>query len=278
MSVESPTTDDRESPIRRATAVVRRHLVLVYSLLYQDLLLRVRYPLNSLSSIVTMYGFFLVIFLGGKQVAGTAFSDSLGGIIVGFFFFTMAQTSLFGAASTTMREAQWGTLEQLFLSPNAFEILVTYRAFLGMLINFCISSVLLALMLITTGEQLAIHAATVFVVGTVSIASVIGVGLVLGGLAVVHKRVNNLFGPIRFGLMFVIAAPFADVPFYRLLPLSLGSQLLHRSMVEGVTLWEFPVGDLLSLVAISAGYLAVGVVLFHLFVRRGRRQGTLGDY
>ena len=89
----------------------RLFAALVWQLFYQQFILLVRYPVNTLGRFVTMFVFFAIIFFGGQAVAGPAFADSLSGIVMGFFLFTMVTVAYSGLAWNATREAQWGTLE-----------------------------------------------------------------------------------------------------------------------------------------------------------------------
>jgi ABC-2 type transport system permease protein len=68
------------------------------------------------------------------------------------------------------------------------------------------------------------------------------------------------------------------VPGVKYLPLALGNDLIHRTMVQGVRLWRLPVGDILTAVAVGAAYLAAGVLVFAWCERVAKNRGLLGHY
>jgi ABC-2 type transport system permease protein len=236
------------------------------------------YPVNTLTQLAVTYLFFAGVFFGGKAVAGPALTDSLPGIIVGFFVWTMAITSFAGAARSIMDEAQWGTLEQLYMSPYGFERVMAVNAVVRLLESFAWGAVILAAMLATTGQQLTIDVLTVVPLVVLTVASALGVGFVFAGLALVYKRIENLFGLLNFGLLFFIAAPIDEYPALAALPLSQGSALLQRAMTDGDALWQLPVVDLAVLVATAVGYVIAGVLAFRVAEARARRDGLLGQY
>jgi hypothetical protein len=61
-------------------------LALVRAIFSKQIILMVRYPINLLSGLLTMYVFFVMIFFGGQAVASAAINDNLEGLIIGFFF------------------------------------------------------------------------------------------------------------------------------------------------------------------------------------------------
>jgi len=236
------------------------------------------YPVNTLTQLAVTYLFFAGVFFGGKAVAGPAITDSLPGIIVGFFVWTMAITAFAGAARSIMQEAQWGTLEQLYMSPYGFERVMAVNAVVRLLESFAWGGAILAAMLLTTGQQLALDVLTVVPLVVLTVASALGVGFVFAGLALVYKRIENLFGLLNFGLLGLIAAPVDDYPALAALPLSQGSALLQTAMTEGVALWNLPAADLAILAGTAVGDVGAGVVAFRVAEARARRDGLLGQY
>jgi ABC-2 type transport system permease protein len=253
-------------------------LVLFRAVLRKQLLLLVRYPVNTVAQFVSVYLFFAVIFFGGQQVAGAAITDSLDGIIVGFFLFTMTIAAYAGLAWDVTREAQWGTLEQLFMSPFGFGTVMATKAVVNVLMSGLWGGVILALMLGTTGRRLFVDALTVVPVGLLALASVVGVGLAFAGLALVYKRIENVFQLMQFAFVGLIAAPAAEVAWLRALPLVQGSAMLQAAMRDGVRFWQFEPRAHAVLVATAVGYAVAGFLVFRLAATRARREGSLGNY
>jgi ABC-2 type transport system permease protein len=111
MSNERPEFD--ETPLSST-------LLLFMAILKRDVLLLVRYPVDTATRLFFTLIFFFLMFVGGKLVAGQAISKSLEGLIVGYFLWTMATAAYMGIAKNVQDEASWGTLEQLYMSPHGF--------------------------------------------------------------------------------------------------------------------------------------------------------------
>lgn len=253
-------------------------LALARVVVYKQLILLVRYPVNTAARFLTLVIFFGVIFVGGQAVAGPALTDSLDGIMVGFFLYTLSIIAYSGLAWNVTREAQWGTLERLFMSPHGFDTVMAVKTVVNVCMSFLWALALLLVMMTMTGRWLRVDPLTVGPLVVLTLMSVVGIGFTFGGLALVYKRIENLFQLVQFGFVALIAAPVGSVEWLKLLPVSHGSYLTRVAMEDGVRLWEFPAADLGLLVATSAVYLAVGYYCFRRAGRKARREGLLGHY
>jgi ABC-2 type transport system permease protein len=253
-----------------------RHLA--RAVLYREYLLFVRYPANALGGIVVSLFFFGVLFYGGRMLAGQALSDSIEGIVVGYFLWTLSVGAYSAISNDIGSEVQWGTLERHVMTPFGFAPVALLKGAAKVVRTFLVSAVILAAMLLITGTSLELHLLTVVVVATLSVLSVLGLGFAAGGVTVLYKRVGNWLNLLQFGFVVLISAPVLEVPWMAVLPLAHGSALLQRAMVDGVRLWEFSPADLALLVAVAVGYLGFGYAVFLACTRRARRLGVLGDY
>jgi ABC-2 type transport system permease protein len=253
-------------------------LTLLWAQAKKRLLLMYRYPLNTLSGLAMTFIFFGMIFFGGRAVAGQALTDSLGGIIVGYFLWSMALGSFSGVARSVTQESEWGTLEQLYMSPFGYGKVMVAGVLVSLLETLAWGGATLAFMIAVTGESLHLPVATVVVLTVFAVAPAVGLGFLFGGLALLYKRVENIFNIMQFALIGLIAAPTLGTVWARLLPISQGSYLLTRSMGEGLRLWELPPGELGLLVGTAVVYFAVGYGAFQWMGARARRQGLMGHY
>lgn len=266
------------STTRSSTAGLRESYVLARAVAYKSLILRVRYAFNTVTNLFTIYVFFALLFFGGRAVAPQAITDSLTGIIVGFFLLLMATVAYSDLSWELIREAQWGTLEQLYMSPLGFRRVVFLKTAVNVLVAFAFGAILLGAMLLTTGTTLALDPLTVVPLGLLTLGPAVGVGYLLGGLALLFKRIENVFQIVQFSFVGLVAAPVDAYPLLKALPLALGADLLRTAMGEGVRLWALPAADLGFLVAKAVIYVAVGHVVFGWLARRARAGGKLGKY
>lgn len=246
--------------------------------IYREFLIFVRYPVDAIAAIVMGVVFFSLIFFGGQLLVGQAITESIEGLIVGYFLWMLSVGSYAGIADGIQNEASWGTLERHYLSPFGFGPILLVKCVALVLQSFLVSAVVLAFMLLVSGTTLELPLVTVVVVGTLALASVFGIALAMGGLAVLYKRIGTLSSLLQFALVAFISAPAIGEGWTAILPLAQGSAMLQRTMREGVRLWEFEAVDLGILVSVALLYLALGYGIFLLSTNRARKLGVLGDY
>lgn len=238
----------------------------------------VRYPVNTAALFFSMFVFFGLLFFGGRAIAGSAITDSADGIIVGFFLWTLATRAFRGLADDIMAEARWGTLERLFMSPYGLGTVMAVKTLVNICLDLVWSGVMLLLMMLVTGRWLHIDFITIIPLLLFTIAPIVGFGFLLGGLALLYKRIESLFGIIVFGFVGLIAAPVEQYAVLKLLPVAQGSYLTRVAMERGVPFWSFPAQEVVLLVVPSVVYLLVGYYCFHRAQRRARKRGLLGQY
>lgn len=238
----------------------------------------VRYPVNTAALFFSMFVSFGVLFFGGQAIGGAAITESADGIVVGFFVWTLATRTFRGLADEIMAEARWGTLERLFVSPYSLGTLMTVKTLVSLCLDLVWSGVMLLLMMLVTGRWLHIDPLTIVPLLVVTMAPVVGFVFLLGGLALIYKRIESLFGLLTFGFVGLIAAPVGQYEVLGLLPVAQGSYLTRVAMREGTALWDFSPKQLLLLVVPSLVYLLAGYYCFHRAQHRARRQGLLGQY
>ncbi|MEF8938022.1 MAG: ABC transporter permease [Halovenus sp.] len=251
---------------------------LARAVLYREFLIFVRYPANAIGGIVVSLFFFGVLFYGGRMVAGQALTDSIEGIIVGYFLWTLSVGAYSSVSNDIGSEVQWGTLERHITTPFGFAPVALLKGVAKIVRTFLTSAIVLAAMILITGTTLQLELLTIVTIAGLSITSVLGLGFAAGGITVLYKRIGNWLNLLQFGFIVLISAPVFDAPWTRLLPLAHGSALLQRAMVDGTRLWEFDPLDLGLLVVVAVAYLVGGYLVFQTATRRARRLGVLGDY
>ncbi len=251
---------------------------LARAVLYREYLIFVRYPANAIGGIVISVIFFGMLFYGGRLLAGQALTDSLDGIIVGYFLWTLSVGAYSAVSNDIGSEVQWGTLERHITTPFGFAPVALLKGVAKLVRTFLTSAVVLAIMLVLTGRSLRLDPLTVIPIALLSITSVLGLGFAAGGVTVLYKRIGSWLNLLQFGFVVLISAPVFDLPWTRMLPLAHGSAMLQRAMVDGVRLWQFNPLDLALLMVVAVGYLIGGYLVFEAATRRARRLGVLGDY
>jgi len=239
-----------------------------------------RYFFNSISFVATILIFFYLIFFGLKAVGGNTpnFGDTLDGIIVGYFMWLMFITSFQGVSWGIIEEAQRGTLEQVFASPVPFEFQLFSRIVGDLLLNIAFVVPLMYFAAFTTGRNLGFDLLTLLYLLLVGVMSALGVGMMIGGVALIFKRISSFVQILTFGSMtFTMIDPTGSI-FLKTMPMSQASYMMRKMAKDGVTLGSFPLADHLTLWGVSALYIALGILVFRFFERRAMLNGTLNQY
>lgn len=249
-----------------------------YGLLKKEATLLVRYPLNTLAYIALMYFIFLMIFVGGLAFGGEQFDNTLGAIIVAYFLVSMSNTAFTEVASTFSREASWGTLEQMYMTRLGFGRITLLVAAAQMILSLFWGGSVLVLMLLTTGRTVSIDVVSVLPVLFFALLPIVGLGLVMGGAAVLYKRLGNIFSLVQFVFYGLVAAPVEQYPALKLLPLAQGSYVLRLVMNQNTPIWAVPRVEIGILVAVGVVYLVCGYALLGRIVDTAKQRGVMGDY
>jgi ABC-2 type transport system permease protein len=239
-----------------------------------------RYAFDTLSSVLSIYGFFVVIFLGAKLFGGDrpGFGHTLEGVVVSYALWAFTILSLGSLTFELTQEATEGTLEQLGMSPFGLVRVLLARVASSLVVYFVVWSGLLLVMMTTTGKWLNLDVVSVVPLLFVTLVGMIGVGFVLGGQAIVFKRIQNALQIYQILIIALVVVPADRVTVIKFLPLGWGTHLLQRVLVDGDSIFELGAGDLLFLVANSLFYFLGGIAVFRLFERAARERGLLGHY
>lgn len=257
-----------------------KYLVLFKTMFIREWLELKRYPMNFIGGLISVYLIFLVIFIGYKSVAspGPSYGSNLDEIVVGFMLWLFMLTALSTLSWELMNDARTGTLEQLYMTPLGFNYVCIFRVISSFLLNLLLILPILFLMMVTTGRYLHIDIISIVPLIILSISSIYGLGFAVGGLALIFKQIQPVFQVLQFIILAFIAVPIERIPLFKVLPVSLGSHLLRKVMVEKIFLLNLPMLDLFILVINSLFYVLIGFLVFNLAQQIARKKGLLGHY
>jgi ABC-2 type transport system permease protein len=255
--------------------------ILFKTIFRRELTMMTRYVINTLSGLLSIYLFFVLIFLGMQNLSGYMTGDTLSGTlegtIVGFFVWTFTIFAYSDLSWNLIGEAQAGTLEQLYLTPFGFKWVCASTVVSNFFLNLIPHTIFLVAMMATTGRWLHINFLSLIPLLAITVLGAYGFGFALGGLALVFKRIQALFQIIQFVFLAFLLVPIR-VPWAKFLPLSLGNSLLYDVMVKGVSFWRLPLQNILMACVVGLAYLAIGLVIFARCERVAKDRGLLGHY
>lgn len=240
----------------------------------------IRYPFEFFVTIGALYAIFLALFLGAKALGGpgTRTSTAISGLAVGYVVFILTQQTFQAFGAMLMNESATGTLEQLAMSPYGLAtVLLGDFAAQSVMNSFTFGAVILPIMA-TTGHWLHFDVLSIVPLVVLMMGSVVGLGLAVGGLATVFKRINGVVAVLQFSFLFLVAAPVDRYPLLRLLPVAYPNFVLRRVLVRGASLGSLPAANLALMVAVVLGWLVIGLAVFARMEREARDRALLGQY
>lgn len=240
-----------------------------------------RYPVEAIAGIFLFSVIFYGLFLSARYIAGPSFQlgDRLDSIIIGYVLWALVSFIQASIAGELQREAQTGTLEQLFLSRYGAIPVFLMRTLADLTLQLTLIICILLIIMALTGSRLSFPPALLLPFVTVLLGAY-GFAFILGSLALLLKRVQQLLFIFQFPLLFLLSVPTetwtgpAQI-LTQLLPMTTGAGLLRALMARGESL-NFTL--LIIAFVNGAAYLAVGLVLFRLAEREAKRRGMLSGY
>lgn len=251
------------------------------SMIRQNYLMAIRYWLNHISSIMWGYIVFILIFFGSRYVSsfgGFSFGFTTDSLIVGFWVVMLTNETFQSARYFVRNEALMGTLEQLYLSPYPFLLIMTGNLIGSIVLSLTQYVPLLYILMLTTGKWLHMDIITVVPLILIAIAQAFGLGMAMGGLALINRRVAGIHRMIELLLTgSMIVSPTLN-PYVRFLPLNLTWRLLRTVMVTGKHIWDLPGGSLILVVLQAAGCIGIGWLVYRKCERIAKQASLLGQY
>ena len=241
----------------------------------------IRYPAEAIGGVVITTSIFYGPFLSARYIAGPTLQlgDRLDAIIVGYTLWSLVLFIMTDIAGGLQYEAQTGTLEQLFLSPFGAPLVFVLRALASLILRLAVILSILLIIMALTGSRLEFPPMLLLPLLTVLLGAY-GLAFMMGSLALLLKRVQQILGIFQFALLFLMATPTETWPGSLqvarwLLPMTSGAGLLRDVMARGEALNL--AGFTLALLN-GIGYFTVGLMIFRFAEREAKRRGLLGGY
>lgn len=240
-----------------------------------------RYPGEAVTILIIFSVIFLGLFLGTKWVAGPSaqFGERLDAIIVGYILWTLTLYALSSMGWGIQLEAQTGTLEQVCLSPHGPVKVFLVRAVAELLLHLLLAGCVFGVVLLISGRSLNFTPWILLPILTVMMGTY-GLGLVLAGMAMVLKRIQNALELSQFILLFLVMTPVETWPqpwnaLGYLLPMTPGSALMRNLMAART---GFSVELFAGAVVNGVVYLSLGITFFLWAERKAKQRGLLAGY
>ncbi|MDY6900112.1 MAG: ABC transporter permease [Cyanobacteriota bacterium] len=240
-----------------------------------------RYPVESISQIIFTTVIFYGLFLGAGYVAGSSFQlgDRLDSIIIGYVLWVLINFVMANIAGGLQSEAQTGTLEQLFLSRYGAVKVFLMRGLAYLTLEVLKIVIILFIIILLTGSSLYFPP-LLFLPFISVLLGAYGFSFIIGSIALLFKRVQQLLPLLLFPLLFLLTIPtetWTGTPKFLalLIPMTPGAGLLRSLMARGDSL------NLITLaIAFANGivYFTIGLFFFRVAEKEAKRRGILSGY
>jgi ABC-2 type transport system permease protein len=240
-----------------------------------------RYYTETLGGIFVTTIIFYGLFLSASYISGSTlqFGDRLDAIIVGYMLWTLVLFVMGDISGGLQREAQTGTLEQLFLSPFGAPRVFLIRAIASLTIQLTLNLTMLLVIMFLTRSRLSFPPTLLPPLFTVLLGTY-GLAFIAGSISLLVKQVQQLLNILQFALLLLLASPLESSSGLMrwlswFLPMVPGAGLLRDVMARQVGLD----GPRLAIALLNGiAYFTLGIILFRLAERETKRRGKLGGY
>lgn len=246
----------------------------------QNFRLMTRYAFNTVSTLVTLYIVFALMFFGVKSLGGSALDlgNTLEGLFTGYVTWMLAIMGYSDLAWGITNESQTGTLEQLYLAPVGYRWIAAFTQSFQFAVNIVLLTAMVVLMSFSTGQSIHLDIVSMLPVGLCIYLQAAGLGFALAGLALIYKRIQSFFQIVQFAIVGFFMLSWDRFPWAKYLPLTMGQNVLQKVLIRGSRLWQIPGGELAVLGVVTVLYLAAGIGLFTLAEKKAKAGGLLGQY
>jgi ABC-2 type transport system permease protein len=270
---------------------LKEELRAILAIIYSDIKIYYRYPMNLLSTVVTPLGLIFLFFLfhtllSPEEFSGiTGYSSGVGPFaLIGMSIYWLDR---FGweAGATIQREATWGTIEPNFMMPIRRSTYVSGLIVSRLFTQSIVSLIMIIVAIAWVSFEIQISAialcALILILGAFSS---FGVGLIMCGISLRYKQVVQLSIMITLFTQFLTGAfiPLQVIPY----PIRYVSYAFpvtwtmdsFRSQLMGFDPIMSLKYEITILVALSVALIIVGILVFRFFERKTRISGMMGMY
>ena len=231
-----------------------------------------RYPFDTVVGFVSFGVIFFLLLGAGQVVAGTApTKEGISQLILTYILGFLVLEQVSNPSQTISQESRNGMLEHLFMSGHALPVVFVARAVGGLLTTFLTMGVLAVALLLLTGTTL--NWSALMLLPTLSmLLSALGLGLMLGGVAILFKKTESVFFFVQL-LMFALTSSAAPVAWWQyLLPIAPSAGFV-RAIANNAT---YSLEGLLLTALSALVWLIAGVLVFQFGLRLAQQRGLLG--
>ncbi len=256
-----------------------------------ELTYRVDFIRGMLEPLIFVFPFvlFAMALMGGRSSSVleelTGVSDGVTYTIIGYIFMGFLNTAVWGMGFALRKEQWYGTLESIFVVPVPRWVYVMGMALHSTAHQGIILFFQIAVVYVLFGVILDVQGVLpVLVLIALMLISLIGLGLMVSGLALIFKE-GWIISEVLYSLITIvtpIAYPLAVLPpLLQKISVAMPTTyaitgIRHFLIAENM---EFTLWNAYSrLIIIGVCWVVTGLLMFQIVDRKVRREGTLAEY
>ncbi|ABY91646.1 hypothetical protein JCM16816_04740 [Thermoanaerobacter brockii subsp. lactiethylicus] len=197
-------------------------------------------------------------------------------LLLGYIFWSYSIAAISGVSSEISIEAVKGTLEQKFMAVIPYPFLIAGNIISSLLLSSIVAAVIIAFSNLIIGVSITVNGKVILSL-LMTLVGMYGMGLILGGLSLIAKRINQLTLLIQILLLFVTDTLSKTSPSSAIsciIPLTVGNDIARKSVSNIVISYN----EWLMLILVSMLWFVVGSAIFGMSSRYARKNGLLGTY
>lgn len=253
---------------------------IMWSYVSRDWRHEVSYRLNFAAFLAYPVIWVSVFAILGQVVEGAGVGGFATFIVLGVVMWRFVHVGFYEGA-ITMRWEQWiGTFKHVFMTPRHPLVPVAAQTVSGLSLSLVNLAIMVATAEFLFGVRLGITPLGVLFI-LIGWASILGFGLAITGLAMLHKQVDVIYRTVFFSFQ-LFSGVFFD---WRILPeplqyVSMALPITHA--LDGLRMSSagtpVPPGLFWLILVTGLGALAVGALVLHLAQHAARKRGVLEEY
>ncbi|NKB33225.1 MAG: hypothetical protein GKR91_09010 [Pseudomonadales bacterium] len=235
-----------------------------------------QYWFETVFGLLFFSGLFLALFFGIKIfIPDDQNTLSLDGLMMGYVLFAFCSGAFNAVPETLGSYTQKGFLEQLYMTPSGFTSFLIARVLATLFVTLLSTIVLAYFAMAVSGNWIDLNLFVLVPLLFLMSPSIIGIGMIIGGMTLVYKRVGIVANLAMLGIIALVSIPALPPNLASLLPLAPGAHLARIAVLEQQSV---PLTYFLIVMLNSVFYLALGMVIYKQFEKMAKRKNLVGQY
>ena len=235
-----------------------------------------RYILDSVAGFVIIGFLFVLIYLGYGVTTNNYFAqDGKEALIISYIFWVLSISAFQTVADSIIEESREGTIQTLFMSKHNIVYLMIMRTLAGAVLDMILIYIMLFFCCLVTNTFFHINIIVLTLILAVSFTGFWGIGFLIGGVAILHRKVENLSQILTFLFMGIMIIPLNASRILMLIPGVAGRQFLNLLITEG-GLQSLDVTDYVLFSGGNLFLMIAGIVWFERCIKRAMDKGCIG--